>query len=182
MFNKERKRRYRRKQRRNKELRLKETWRGILRRSEELVREEPQDHSPMDRTEVEWDVNKLSLFRKCQKFVPAPKRIDTVAKFNHFNDFARKLRLNVFFNNCTNREATNLQRETGDQEKMPWEQMSTFSPTPGENEALEKFLTKLFTCLFNPRNRNKFKDNLSRCEREPLREMQGWNRTQITQG
>ena len=65
VFNKERKRkRYRHKQRRNKELTLKETWRGILRRSEELVREEPQDHSPMDRTEVEWDLNKLSLFRK----------------------------------------------------------------------------------------------------------------------
>ena len=48
---------------------------------------------------------------------------------------------------------------------MPWEQMSTFSPTPGENEALEKFLTELFSCLFNPRNRNKFKDNLSRGER-----------------
>ena len=54
--------------------------------------------------------------------------------------------------------------------------MSTFSPTPGENEALEKFLTELFSCLFNPRNRNKFKDNLSRGEREALREMQGWNR------
>ena len=117
VFNKERKRRYRRKQRRNKELRFKETWRGILRRSEELVREEPQDHSPMDRTEVEWDLNKLSLFRKGQKFVPAPKRIDTVAKFNHFNDFARKLRLKVFFNNRTYREATNLQREIGDQAK-----------------------------------------------------------------
>ena len=119
MFNKERKRRYRRKQKKNKELRFKETWRGILRRSEELVREEPQDHSPMDRTEVEWDLNKLSLFRKGQKFVPAPKRIDTVAKFNHFNDFARKLRLKVFFNNRTYREATNLQREIGNQEKCP---------------------------------------------------------------
>ena len=54
--------------------------------------------------------------------------------------------------------------------------MSTFSPTQGENEALEKFLTELFTCLFKPRNRNKFKDNLSRGEREALREMQGWNR------
>ena len=87
MFNKERKRIYRRKQRRNKELRLKETWRGNLRRSEEIVKEERQGHSPMDRTEVEWDLNKLSLFRKGQKFVLAPKRIDTVVKFNHFYEF-----------------------------------------------------------------------------------------------
>ena len=54
-------------------MRLNETWRGILRRSEELVREELQDHSPMDRTEVEFDLNKLSVFRKGQKFVPAQK-------------------------------------------------------------------------------------------------------------
>ena len=130
----------------------------------------------MNRTEVEWDQNKLSLFCKGQKFVPAPKRIDTVAKFNHFNEPARKLRLKVFFNKRTNREATNLQQAIGDQDKMPWEKMSTFSPTPGENEALEKSLTELSSYLFNPRNRNKFKDNLSRGEREALREMQEWNR------
>ena len=59
---------------------------------------------------------------------------------------------------------------------MPWEELSTFSPTPGENEALEKSLTELSSYLFNPRNRNKFKDNLCRGEREALREMQGWNR------
>ena len=60
--------------------------------------------------------------------------------------------------------------------KNALEQMSTFSLTPGENEALEKFLTELFSYMFNPRNRNKFKDNLSGGERETLREMQGWNR------
>ena len=59
---------------------------------------------------------------------------------------------------------------------MPLEQMSTFTPTPGENEALEKFLTELSSNLFNPGNKNKFKDNLSKGEREALREMQGWNR------
>ena len=30
--------------------------------------------------------------------------------------------------------------------------------------------------MFNPRNRNNFKDNLGRGEREALMEMQGWNR------
>ena len=33
---------------------------------------------------------------------------------------------------------------------MPWEQMSSFLPTPGENDVLEKFLTDLFEYLFNP--------------------------------
>ena len=92
-MNKDRKRRYRHKQRKKKELRFKKTWKQILKISEDIVREEPQDRSPMDNTEVEWDQNKLDLIRKGQKFVPAPKRVDTVAKFNHFNEFERKLRL-----------------------------------------------------------------------------------------
>ena len=92
-MNRDRKRRYRHKERKKKELRFKETWKEILKKSEDIVREEPQDHSPMDNTEVEWDQNKLDLIRKGQKFVPAPKRVDTVAKFNHFNEFVRKLRL-----------------------------------------------------------------------------------------
>ena len=54
--------------------------------------------------------------------------------------------------------------------------MSSFSPVPGENAVLERFLTELFAYLFNPKNRNKFKDNLSRGEREALKEMQKWNR------
>ena len=40
--------------------------------------------------------SELDLIRKGQKFVPAPKRVDTVAKFNHSNDHARKLCLKVF--------------------------------------------------------------------------------------
>ena len=84
-MNKDRKRRYRCKQRKKKELRFRKTSKEILKKSEEIVREEPQDHSPIDNTEVEWDQNKLDLIRKGQKFVPAAKRVDTVAKFNHFN-------------------------------------------------------------------------------------------------
>ena len=176
VMNRDRKRRYRRKQRKKKGLRFKETWKEILKKSEDIVREEPQDHSLMDNTEVEWDQNKLDLIRKGQKFVPAPKRVDTVAKFNHFNEFARKLCLKVFFNKRTGRELANQQQEARDQEKAPWEQMNSFSPTPGENAVLERFLTELFAYLLNPKNRNKFKDNLSRGEREALKEMQKWNR------
>ena len=61
-----------------------------------------------------------------------------------------------------NSQRTEQQQEARDQEKAPWEQMSSFSPTPGENAVLERFLTELFAYLFNPKNRNKFKDNLSR--------------------
>ena len=72
--------------------------------------------------------------------MPAPS-IDLAAKFNHLNDFPGKLRLKVFFNNRNGAVAD----EALDQEldKMPWEQMSTFSPTPGENEALENLLVNL---------------------------------------
>ena len=104
-------------------------------------------------------------WQRIKKFVPAPKRVDTVAKFNHFNEFARKLHLKVFFNKRTGRELANQQQEARDQEKAPWEQMSSFSPTPGENAVLERFLTELFAYLFNPKNRNKFKDNLNRGKR-----------------
>ena len=175
-MNRDKKRRYRRKQRKKKELRLKETWKEILKKSEEIVREEPQDHSPIDNTEVEWDQNKLDLICKGQQFVPAPKRVNTVAKFNQFNEFARKLHLKVFFNERTGRELANQQQEARDQEKVLWEQISSFSPTPGENAILKRFLIELFAYLFKPRNRNKFKDNLSRGEREALKEMQRWNR------
>ena len=128
-----------------------------MKRADEIVRDTPQDHTPLDKTGAEWDQSKLDLMRKGQKFVAAPRHIDLVAKFNHLNDFARKLRLKVFFNNRNSVVAD----ETLDQEldKMPWEQMSTFSPTPGENEALEKFISELTSCLLNPQNRNEFKDN-----------------------
>ena len=112
---------------------------GDSKKSEEIVREEPQDHSLMDNTEVERDQNKLDLIRRGQKFVPAPKRVDTAAKFSHFNEFARKLRSTVYFNKRTSRELANQQQEARDQEKAPWEQMSSFSSTPGENEVLERF-------------------------------------------
>ena len=67
VMNRDRKRRYRRKQRKKKELRFKETWKEILKKSEEIAREEPQDHSLMDNTEAEWDQNKLDLIHKGQK-------------------------------------------------------------------------------------------------------------------
>ena len=63
-----------------------------------------------------------------------------------------------------------------EREKEPWKQKSDFSPCPGESEALEKFLTELQIFLFNPENRNKFKDNLSADEREALRDLQKWNK------
>ena len=94
--NKERRKRYKRKQRKSKELRINEAWKEILRRSEEIVRDEPQEHAPLDKTGVQWDQSKLNLIRKGQKFVPAPRHVDTVAKFDHFENFARKLRLKVF--------------------------------------------------------------------------------------
>ena len=70
----------------------------------------------MDNTEVECDQSKLDLICKEQKFVAAPKRVDTIAKFNHFNEFARKFPLKVFFNRQTGRELANQQQKARDQE------------------------------------------------------------------
>ena len=72
----------------------------------------------MDNTEVEWDQNKLDL-----KFVPTPKRVDTIPKFNNFNELARKLHLNIFFIKQTGRELANQQQKARNKEKAPWEQM-----------------------------------------------------------
>ena len=102
MNNKERRKRYKHKQRKSKELRINEAWKEILRRSEEIVRDEPQEHAPLDKTGIQWDQSKLNLIRKGQKFVQAPRRVDTVAKFDHFENFVRKLLLKVFFGNGTN--------------------------------------------------------------------------------
>ena len=59
---------------------------------------------------------------------------------------------------------------------MPWESMNTFSPTPGENETIEKFLTELSKYLFDLNNRNEFKDNLSRAEKGALKDLRTWNK------
>ena len=91
-INKDRKRRYKCKQRRKRDTRADSAWKEILKRADEIVRDMPQDHTPFDNTGVEWDQSKLDLMRKGQKFVPAPRRIDLVAKFNHLNDL-------IFFNN-----------------------------------------------------------------------------------
>ena len=131
--NKERRKRYKRKQRKSKELRINEARREILRRSEEIVRDEQKEHAPLDKTGVQWDQSKLNLIRKRQTFVPAPRRVDTVAKFDHFENFARKLRLKIFFSNRTNGNDGN-ESEKAEEERMPWESMSTFCPTSGETK------------------------------------------------
>ena len=102
----------------------------------------------------------------------APRRVDTVAKFDHFNNFARKLCLEVFFSSRTDGGGC----EQVEEERMPWESMSTFSPMLGEKETLEKFLRKLSKCLYDPNNRNEFKDNLSRAERGALKGLRTWNK------
>ena len=55
--------------------------------------------------------------------------------------------------------------------RYPWTPKSTFDPQPGVNPALEEFLTEVYSDLFNPANRRKVKDNLSRDERQSLRKL-----------
>ena len=143
-------------------------WREILARANSIARDEPRDHKPLDNTGRVWEQSYIGLLSKGQKFIPAPKKVDTVAKFKDFEQFARKLRLKLYF--------AARRSEDFDREKEPWKHKSEFSPCPGESEALEKFLTELQIFLFNPENRNKFRDNLSADEREALKDLQKWNK------
>ena len=46
---------------------------------------------------------------------------------------------------------------------------------PGENEALETFLTELQNYLFDPGNYRKVKDNVAQMQRNALRNLSTWN-------
>ena len=73
--NKERRKIYKRRQRKSKELRTNEAWREILRRSEGIVR---VNHG---NTGVQWDQSELNLIRKGQKFVSTPRRVGKIRSF-----------------------------------------------------------------------------------------------------
>ena len=122
-----------------------------------------------------WEQSYLGLLSKGQKFIPWPKRVDTVAKFEDFQQFARKLRLKLYFA-TRSIESDNTLSEDFEREKERWKHKSDFSPCPGESETLEQFLTELQIFLFDPKNRNKFWDNLSTDEREALKDLQKWNK------
>ena len=96
-INKSRRKRYKKKQRREKEERMNNMWREILARVDSIAINEPRDHKPLDNTGRVWEQSYLGLLSKGQKFIPVPKRVDTVAKFEDFEQFSRKLRLKVYF-------------------------------------------------------------------------------------
>ena len=51
-----------------------------------------------------------------------------------------------------------------------------FDPVPGENMALEEFLTEVMGYIFDPKNMGKRVDNLTAEEREALRDLSKWNK------
>ena len=57
----------------------------------------------------------------------------------------------------------------------PRQSASSFSPEPGENIALEKFLFQIYKYLFDPKNERKCKDNISGEERHALINRSMWN-------
>ena len=56
-----------------------------------------EQRRPLDNTNVEWSHAQLNLLAKGQKFIPTPKNVDRVQKFEDFLSFARKLRLAISF-------------------------------------------------------------------------------------
>ena len=91
--------------------------------------------------------------------------------------FARKLRLAIYFyekvkwDQGEGGKGEKREETSAISEKMPWEKLSEFNPDPGQNEALENFLNKVMACLFDPKNKRKFVDNLTHGEREALRDL-----------
>ena len=60
--------------------------------------------------------------------------------------------------------------------KYPRTKASQFDPVPGENMALEDFLTEVMEYIFDPKNIGKRVDNLTSEERGVLRDLSKWNK------
>ena len=53
----------------------------------EIIREDPENKRPLDRTECDLSQSMISLMSKGQKFVPMPNRVDLTKKYNDFLKF-----------------------------------------------------------------------------------------------
>ena len=131
-----------------------------------------------DRTGYQLTDSDISFCGKGQKFVPMRMRVDLIKKHEDFIKFSRKLRLQVYFDNCTNKDSQGSNLSSGDLREeegfivhkgpSAWERQSEFVPKVGENGALDEFLIQVYWDLFNPKNRKWVKDNLTGGERDSL--------------
>ena len=144
-----------------------EKWIELLKWAE-IIREDPENKRPLDRTECDPSQPMISLMSKGQKFVPMPNRVDLTKKYNDFLRFCRIVRLGIFFKDQQdNRPGSEIE---------PWLRSSSFQPEQGINEAVEKFLAELYCKLFDPKNCRKVKQNLSREEKVALRILSTWKK------
>ena len=89
--------------------------------------------------------------------MPMPNRVDLTKKYNDLLRFCRIVRLGIFFKDQQdNRPGSEIEVTE------PWLPSSSFQPDQGINEAVEKFPAELYCKLFDPKNRRKVKQNLSR--------------------
>ena len=122
---------------------------------------------PLYYTHLEWTEEQLSVLSKGQKLVPAPERVNVADKYGDFSEFARKLRLAIYFyrkrkeNKVLNDETgKSIESESGSEDE-PWKPKSTFDPDPGDSDSLEEFLSEVQSLIFDPRKRKKIVDNLT---------------------
>ena len=98
----------------------------------EVKRRAPQEMINIkDRTGYQLTDSDTSLCAKGQKFVPMPMRVDLIKKHEDFIKFSRKLRLQVYFDNRTDKDSqgSNLSdKDLGEEEGLvvhkgpsPWE-------------------------------------------------------------
>ena len=109
-----------------------------------------------------------------------------IKKHEDFIKFRRKLRLQVYFDNRTDKDSqgSNLScKDLGEEEGLivhkgptPWERQSEIVPNAGENGALEEFLMQVYWDLFNTKNTKWVKDNLTGEERDSLKRICRWNK------
>ena len=114
----------------------------------------------------------ISLMSKGEKLVPMPNRVDLTKKYNDFLRFCGIVELGIFFKDQQQDKKPGSEIEGTE----PWLPRSSFQPEQGINEAVQKFPAELYCKLFDPKNRRKVKQNLSREETLALRKLSTWNK------
>ena len=136
----------------------------------------------------------LSLCAKGQKFIPKPLRIDLVKKYSDFTSFCRKLRL-ALYHSRRRREITAEGSESqGGPERILGTARIILKISVGiQVHPKANLIPGLGTILFwksslqqlggggggdtfNPANKRKVKDNLTKEERQSLQKLRNWNR------
>ena len=122
-----------------RERKKREQYRDFISKMEEVEGRTPQEMINIkDRTGYQFADSDISLCGKGQKFLSMAMRVDFIEKHEDFINFSRKLRLQVYFDNRTDKDSqrsNSSSEESGGEERLvvltgptPWEKQSEFDP------------------------------------------------------